>query len=230
MTDNIILKNGDVLDELSFISDNYFDMAVIDPPYLLNKTTGGISKTGLVDKWQGNIKGSDRKVNIQNDIKFEEWLPEVYRVMKGNSHCYIWTNDKNLADLQRAAEKVGFRLHNILIWKKSNITPNRWYMKNCEFILFLYKGKAKPIKNKGCSHFFEYKNKNGKDKLHPTEKPVDLIKELILNSSDENDLVLDCFMGSGSTGVACIETNRRFYGIEIDEKYYKIAEERLKKV
>ena len=230
MTDNIILKNGDVLDELSFISDNYFDMAVIDPPYLLNKTTGGISKTGLVDKWQGNIKGSDRKVNIQNDIKFEEWLPEVYRVMKGNSHCYIWTNDKNLADLQRAAEKVGFRLHNILIWKKSNITPNRWYMKNCEFILFLYKGKAKPIKNKGCSHFFEYKNKNGKDKLHPTEKPVDLIKELILNSSDENDLVLDCFMGSGSTGVACMETNRRFYGIEIDEKYYKIAEERLKKV
>ena len=230
MTDNIILENGDVLDELSFISDNYFDMAVIDPPYLLNKTTGGISKTGLVDKWQGNIKGSDRKVNIQNDIKFEEWLPEVYRVMKGNSHCYIWTNDKNLADLQRAAEKVGFRLHNILIWKKSNITPNRWYMKNCEFILFLYKGKAKPIKNKGCSHFFEYKNKNGKDKLHPTEKPVDLIKELILNSSDENDLVLDCFMGSGSTGVACMETNRRFYGIEIDEKYYKIAEERLKKV
>ena len=230
MTDNIILKNGDVLDELSFISDNYFDMAVIDPPYLLNKTTGGISKAGLVDKWQGNIKGSDRKVNIQNDIKFEEWLPEVYRVMKDNSHCYIWTNDKNLADLQRAAEKVGFRLHNILIWKKSNITPNRWYMKNCEFILFLYKGKAKPIKNKGCSHFFEYKNKNGKDKLHPTEKPVDLIKELILNSSDENDLVLDCFMGSGSTGVACKNLKRNFIGIEKDEKYFKIEKERLSKL
>ena len=229
MTD-IVLKNGDVLDELSLIEDCYFDMAVIDPPYILNKTTGGISKTGLVDKWQGNIKGSDRKASIQNDIKFEEWLPEVYRVMKGNSHCYIWTNDKNLADLQREAEKVGFRLHNILIWKKSNSTPNRWYMKNCEFILFLYKGKAKPIKNKGCSHFFEYKNKSGKEKFHPTEKPVDLIKELIQNSSDENDLVLDCFMGSGSTGVACMETNRRFYGIEIDEKYYKVAEERLKKV
>lgn len=227
MTD-IILKNGDVLDELSLIEDCYFDMAVIDPPYILNKTTGGISKTGLVDKWQGNIKGSDRKASIQNDIKFEEWLPEVYRVMKGNSHCYIWTNDKNLADLQREAEKVGFRLHNILIWKKSNSTPNRWYMKNCEFILFLYKGKAKPIKNKGCSHFFEYKNKSGKEKFHPTEKPVDLIKELIQNSSDENDLVLDCFMGSGSTGVACIETNRRFYGIEIEDKYYNIAVERLK--
>ena len=102
-------------------------------------------------------------------------------------------------------------------------------MKNCEFILFLYKGKAKPIKNKGASQFLEYRNKNGKEKLHPTEKPVDLIKELIYNSSNENDIVLDCFMGCGSTGVACIETNRRFYGIELDEKYFKIAEERLKR-
>ena len=227
--EDIILKNNDILEELSKISDSFFDMAVIDPPYILNKTTGGVSKIGLVNKWQGNIKGSDKKSSILNDIKFEEWLPEVYRVLKDNSHCYIWTNDKNLADLQKEAEKVGFRLHNILIWKKNNSTPNRWYMKNCEFILFLYKGKAKPIKNKGASQFLEYRNKNGKEKLHPTEKPVDLIKELIYNSSNENDIVLDCFMGCGSTGVACIETNRRFYGIELDEKYFKIAEERLKR-
>ena len=100
-------------------------------------------------------------------------------------------------------------------------------MKNCEFILFLYKGKAKPIKNKNSSQFLEYRNKSGKDKLHPTEKPVDLIKELILNSSEENDLVLDCFMGSGSTGVACIETNRRFFGVEIEKGYFDIAEKRM---
>lgn len=227
--DNIEIKLGNVLEELRLVENEVFDMAVIDPPYLLNKTTGGISKTGLVDRWQGNIKGSDRKASIINDIKFEEWLPLVYQKMKKDSHCYIWTNDKNLADLQIEAEKVGFRLHNILIWKKNNLTPNRWYMKNCEFILFLYKGKAKPIKNKGSSQFLEYKNKSGKEKLHPTEKPVDLIKELILNSSEENDLVLDCFMGSGSTGVACIETNRRFFGIEIEKEYFEISKERLAK-
>ena len=227
--DNIEIKLGNVLEELRLVENEVFDMAVIDPPYLLNKTTGGISKTGLVDRWQGNIKGSDRKASIRNDIKFEEWLPLVYQKMKKDSHCYIWTNDKNLADLQIEAEKVGFRLHNILIWKKNNLTPNRWYMKNCEFILFLYKGKAKPIKNKGSSQFLEYKNKSGKEKLHPTEKPVDLIKELILNSSEENDLVLDCFMGSGSTGVACIETNRRFFGIEIEKEYFEISKERLAK-
>ena len=227
--DNIEIKLGNVLEELRLVENEVFDMAVIDPPYLLNKTTGGISKTGLVDRWQGNIKGSDRKASIINDIKFEEWLPLVYQKMKKDSHCYIWTNDKNLADLQIEAEKVGFRLHNILIWKKNNLTPNRWYMKNCEFILFLYKGKAKPIKNKGSSQFLEHKNKSGKEKLHPTEKPVDLIKELILNSSEENDLVLDCFMGSGSTGVACIETNRRFFGIEIEKEYFEISKERLAK-
>ena len=227
--DNIEIKLGNVLEELRLVENEVFDMAVIDPPYLLNKTTGGISKTGLVDRWQGNIKGSDRKASIINDIKFEEWLPLVYQKMKKDSHCYIWTNDKNLADLQIEAEKVGFRLHNILIWKKNNLTPNRWYMKNCEFILFLYKGKAKPIKNKGSSQFLEYKYKRGKEKLHPTEKPVDLIKELILNSSEENDLVLDCFMGSGSTGVACIETNRRFFGIEIEKEYFEISKERLAK-
>ena len=69
---NIELKLGDVLEELRLVEDNIFDMAVIDPPYILNKTTGGISKTGLVDRWQGNIKGSDRKASIRNDIKFEE--------------------------------------------------------------------------------------------------------------------------------------------------------------
>lgn len=225
--DNIEIKLGNVLEELRLVENEVFDMAVIDPPYLLNKTTGGISKTGLVDRWQGNIKGSDRKASIINDIKFEEWLPLVYQKMKKDSHCYIWTNDKNLADLQIEAEKVGFRLHNILIWKKNNLTPNRWYMKNCEFILFLYKGKAKPIKNKGSSQFLEYKNKSGKEKLHHTEKPVDLIKELILNSSEENDLVLDCFMGSGTTAKMAQKNNRNYIGFEISKEYCDIAEGRL---
>ena len=79
---NIEIKLGDVLEELRLVENEVFDMAVIDPPYLLNKTTGGISKTGLVDRWQGNIKGSDRKASIRNDIKFEEWLPLVYQKMK----------------------------------------------------------------------------------------------------------------------------------------------------
>lgn len=221
------IYNDDALNALSKIDSNSIDLAVIDPPYRLNKTTGGISSTGLTHKWQGNLKGSDVKASIENNIKFSEWLPEVYRVLKDSSHCYIWTNDKNLADLQKEAEKVGFKLHNILIWKKNNCTPNRWYMKNCEFILFLYKGKANPINDKGCSQFFEVKNKSGNVKYHPTEKPVSIIEKLILNSSNENDTVLDCFMGSGTTGVACKNINRHFIGVEVDRKYFDIAKDRI---
>lgn len=222
---NLIL--GDALQELKKLDDSSVDLVVTDPPYKLNKTTGGVSKTGFVDKWQGNIKGSDKTASILNDIKFSEWLPEVYRVLKDNSHCYIWVNDKNLSDLQKEAEKVGFRLHNILIWHKNNLTPNRWYMKNCEFILFLYKGKAKPIKNKNSAQLFEVKNKSGKNKLHPTEKPVEILKCLIENSSNEHDIVLDPFMGSGTTGVACLYTDRYFVGIELDKKYFDVAEKQI---
>lgn len=68
------------------------------------------------------------------------------------------------------------------------------------------------------------------NKKHPTEKPVELLKVLIENSSNEGDIIMDCFMGSGSTGIACINTNRKFVGIEIDKKYYDIAVERIKKI
>lgn len=68
------------------------------------------------------------------------------------------------------------------------------------------------------------------NKKHPTEKPVELIKILIENSSEEGDIVMDCFCGSGSTGVACLETGRKFYGIEIDKKYYDIAVERIQEI
>lgn len=68
------------------------------------------------------------------------------------------------------------------------------------------------------------------NKKHPTEKPVELLKILIENSSEEGDIVMDCFMGSGSTGVACIETNRKFLGIEIDKKYYDIAVRRIQEI
>lgn len=68
------------------------------------------------------------------------------------------------------------------------------------------------------------------NKKHPTEKPVELLKVLIENSSNEGDIVMDCFMGSGSTGIACINTNRKFVGIEIDKKYYDIAIERIQEI
>ena len=224
---DIELLNDDCLTILKGISTNSIDLVITDPPYKLNKTTGSMTSTSKAEKWQGNLKAGDKTANIINMVKFSEWLPEVYRVLKKDAHCYIWINDKNLIDLCNEAEKVGFKLHNILVWKKNNVTPNRWYMKNCEFILFLHKGKSFPIRNMGDAQLYECDNINGKDKLHPTQKPIEYLERLIIKSSNEFDTVLDCFMGSGSTGVACKNLNRKFIGIELDDNYFNIAKERI---
>jgi site-specific DNA-methyltransferase (adenine-specific) len=128
--------------------------------------------------------------------------------------------------LQREAEKVGFAYQNTLVWDKGNVTPNRYYMGACEFILMLKKGKSRTINNPSCSNILRVKNKVGK-KYHPTEKPVELMRILIENSTDTGDMVLDPFMGSGSTGVACINADRNFIGIELDEQYFNVAQDRI---
>ena len=223
----IELLQGDCLELMQSIPNESIDLVITDAPYRLNKTTGSATSASKAERWKGNIPVADKKAGIMNDIHFSEWLPIVYEKLKKEAHCYIWANDKNICDIQTEAEKAGFRLHNVLIWKKNNCTPNRWYMKNCEFVLFLHKGKSFPIANLGDAQLFEINNISGKNKVHPTQKPVELLQRLIVNSSTENGIVLDPFMGSGSTGVACVNTGRRFIGIELDKRYFDIAEKRI---
>ena len=219
----------DCLNALRNIPDESIDLVVTDPPYLMNHTSGSSTNASKQEQWQGNLKAADKTANMSNFIKFSQWLPVIYKKLKSSSHCYIFCNDKNVQDVLNESTKTGFKLHNILIWKKNNCTPNRWYMKNVEFIIFLHKGKSFPIANLGDPQCLEINNINGKNKLHPTQKPVELLSILIKNSSKVGDIVLDPFMGSGSTGMACKELNRDFIGIELDEKYFNIAKERIDK-
>ena len=99
-------------------------------------------------------------------------------------------------------------------------------MKNIEFILMFRKGRAKYINNMGSFALINIKGIKG-NKIHPSEKPIELMEHLILNSSNKGDIVLDCFMGSGSTGIACLNTNRKFIGIELDDNYFEIAKKRI---
>ena len=101
-------------------------------------------------------------------------------------------------------------------------------MKNIEFILMFRKGKARNINNLGSKTCIEVDNIIG-NKVHPTEKPIDLLTILIENSSNAGETVLDNCMGSGTTGVACKNLNRHFIGIEKDEKYFEIAKNRIEK-
>src|SRR5690606_700763 len=122
------------------------------------------------------------------------------------THCYVMTNVLNLSSMIQSAEQAGFKLHNVLVWRKNNVTPSQYYMKNAEYILFLRKGKAKYINNIGTKTVIDVNNV--RNKIHPTEKPVELMRILIENSSQVGDTVLDPFAGSGSTLIAGIECGR----------------------
>lgn len=221
----IKLYKGDCLEVMKDIPDESIDLIVTDPPY---RTISGGHNTPKWISGYGNsvLYKNDGKIFEHNDIKHHDWLKESYRVLKKGSHIYIMTNLLNLFTLKEIAEDIGFKLHNLLVWEKNTCNANRWYMKNCEYVLFMRKGKAKSINNASSKTVHKYNNIVG-NKLHPTEKPIELMKLYIENSSNENDMVLDPFMGSGSTGIASKLLNRNFIGIELDDNYFEIAKKRI---
>ena len=146
-------------------------------------------------------------------------------------NTYIWCNKEQLKDYINYFTDKGCNL-TLISWHKTNPLPacaNK-YLGDTEYCLF--------FREKGVKVYGEYKTKktyyttkvNKEDKKlykHPTIKPLEIIKNLIINSSKEGDTILDCFMGSGTTGVACKELNRNFIGMEINEEYYEIAKNRI---
>ena len=154
-------------------------------------------------------------------------MGELFRVLKDDSQCYVFTNTLNLEDMLTKSREVGFKLHNLLVWEKNNNTPSQWYMKNCEYVLFLRKGKAKWINEIGSSKTVHKFNSVLRDKIHPTEKPVELLELYVRNSSNESDIVFDPFMGSGATAIACMNTGRNFIGFELDKGYFDLANNRI---
>ena len=222
------IHRGDCLELMGGLGTESIDLIVTDPPYKV--ATGGVpNETNNVILNKNRPKGilTEHSQLIKIIPKFSDWIPECYRVLKNGSHAYFMINSSNLIELANGIEKAGFKIHNILTWKKNNCTPSQFYMKNCEFVIFCRKGKAKYINNIGDSKtVHEFNNISGK-KVHPTEKPIELMKFYIENSSEENDTVLDPFMGSGSTGVACVNTFRNFIGFEIDANYFNIATKRI---
>lgn len=197
------------------------DAIITDPPYKVT-SRGSSGGTGGILKSEINMSGN---VFAHNNIKFSEWIPKCYEILQNDSHAYFMTNNKNLKEILITIENVGFKIFKTLIWAKDNCITNMYYMDSHEYIIFCRKGKAKKINNCGTKSVLNYANP--KNKVHPTEKPIDMLQVLIGNSSEENDIVLDPFMGSGTTGVACKNLNRNFIGIELDDKYFDIAKKRI---
>ena len=166
-----------------------------------------------------------------NDTDIEDYLPEFYRILRNGSHCYIMCNHVNLIHFLKVIDDSQFHFVKCLIWNKGNKIMGTFYMNCFEYILFLWKGFAKKINNCGTPDilsFYNTKDKNADgSNIHDSQKPIGLMQTLIENSTNENEVVLDPFMGSGTTAVAAIRSNRRYIGFEIDKTYYDLTQKRL---
>jgi DNA modification methylase len=190
---------------------------VTDPPYRL--TSGGKTPGGMQGGWMTDYSNDGSPVIC--DVSWLEIMKLIYDASAKNSDAYVMANDKNVHEALNAANEAGFRFHNLLVWDKVTAVANRWYMKNCEFVLYLYKGAAVRINDAGSKQLYRVPQVD--DSTHPTEKPVGLMAHYISNSTKQGQTVLDPFMGVGSTGVASVRQRRKFVGIEIDRTWFDIA-------
>lgn len=204
---------GDCLELMRSFPDRSVDLVVTDPPYIIETSGAGIYKQAdkqYVKELNGINNGFDEKV-----------LDELCRVMK-KINVYFFCSQKQIIPLLDYFVKKKRCNWNLLCWHKTNPVPacGNKYLTDTEFILF--------FREKGVKIYGEFNTKftyyisplNQKDKKqygHPTIKPIELVQNFVVNSSKEGETVLDCFMGSGTTGVACVNTNRDFIGIELEQ-------------
>lgn len=217
------LINWDTIEILKSMEDSSIDLIVSDPPYKCI-TWGTKQKFGWWFTWIVK-SGNHKNLFKYHSINIKDYIDELYRVLKDWSHCYLMTNNLNLEEFLTESKRAGFKLHNLLIWEKWNKIISRWYMKSFEPILFLRKWPAKKIKN--LWHDAILRHPNPRNKTHPTEKPVSLMQQMIQNSSEIWDIVLDPFMWTWATCIACCKSKRKFIWIELDEDYFNIAKQRI---
>lgn len=229
----IEIHNQCAIEFMGTLGDGEIDLAVYDPPYKVISGGSNEGKSNVWDRPGGVLTKNDGKIFAHNEITPDDYLDELFRVMRDQSHVYMMTNTLGLVNgVLESVQRHGFKIHNLLPWVKNNATPNRWYMKNVEYTIFMRKGKAFAINDKSAKTAMQFPYPLDWDnvkspKPHPTAKPVSLMKTYIENSSKEGETVFDPFMGAGSTGMAAISCGRQFIGCEIDPEFFDLASERL---
>jgi len=221
---------GDWKDLITQIPDGSIDCIMTDPPYVINRSAGG----GSVN----NIKKLDKSLeqldyaNLRNGYDMETFAKEVERVQGGKINAYIWCNKSQIADYFRIyVGQMGCK-YELICWHKQNALPtySNKYLSDTEYCLYFHTGGFTHPQSYNDAKTYDVGFINHKDKKlwrHPTIKPLDIVRRLIRNSTTEGQTVLDPFIGSGTTGVACINENRHFVGFELNEDYFKIANTRI---
>ena len=216
------LYQGDCLEIMGGIKDKSVDLIVTDPPYLMDYQSNRRKKEDRFDK----IKNDK-----ENYMLIQDYLEECHRIMKDNTAIYCFCSWHNIDFFKNEFEKH-FKLKNILVWNKNNHGTGDLkgsYAPKHEFILFGHKGRTL-LREKRIADVIDCPKISSNKLTHPTEKPQDLLEIFIKQSSDVGSIIFDGFMGTGSCGIAAKKLNRNFIGIELDEKYFNIAKNRLENI
>ena len=205
------------------IPDGSVDLVLTDPPYVI-ETSGAVI-------YKQDDKRYVKELGAMKDGFSTQVLDELCRVMK-KINCYFFCSQKQimpLLDYFVTKRKCNW---NIISWHKSNPVPacGNKYLTDTEFVLFFRERGVKVYGSYETKRTFYVTPLNTADKKkfgHPTCKPVEILSNMIINSCKQGETVFDPFMGSGSTGVACVNTGRKFIGIELDQGYFNIAKKRI---
>ena len=208
-----MLFHGDCMNLLKEIDDNCVDLCLTDPPYGIDLTP---------QRENGKFKNT-KVINDDNLTWLPNFVEEIYRISK-NVVC-VFCGWQNIDKFKIEFEKK-FVIKNILVWNKDWFGMGNNYRPNYELILLCCKTNIK-TKSNNKSNILTYRRLSPNKLLHSCEKPISLLKDLIYELSEEEDVIFDPFMGSGSTCLACKELNRRFIGCELDDKYFEIAKSRF---
>ena len=233
------LINGDTFKVLKKIEDKTFDIIFVDPPYFLSNN--GITCSG--GKMISVNKGDwDKSLTLKEKHSFNKrWIKECYRILKDTGTIWISGTLHNIYSIGMALEESGFKILNNITWQKTNPPPNlacKTFTHSTETILWA----RKDLKN--VKYTFNYDamkqmnaNKQMKDVWttsltkpsekkqgkHPTQKPLEILDKIILASTKENDLILDPFCGSSTTGISAVKLGRKYIGIDNEKEYLDLS-------
>lgn len=225
----INLMRGDCLERMKEIDSGSVDMILTDPPYELSKSSGG----GMMGKGGRKFMQEVKEDGMIDGINTSMFLNACLSLFdKKQKFCGVFTcSTKQIIEYISWAEENNLQ-YGVGVWHKTNPAPlcNCKYLNDVEYWVYIKGNKSKILGSYHSKSMVFTSKVNKKDKVefgHPTCKPIELMEKFIINHSIAGQTILDPFMGSGSTGVACVNTGRKFIGIEMDDKYFEIAKERI---
>ena len=225
------LWHGDCFEKMKQIPDHSVDLILCDPPYNLAKYSTGNMTFGWRGQVNNDVADWDKKTLNPADL-----VDEFKRVLTPKGNIFIFCS-YNLIGKFHEAFNAEFETFQFMVWHKTNPIPcirKSSFLNSCELIVCLWnKGHTWNFTKQTEMHnFIEAPICAGKERLqnpkHPTQKPLAVLEHIIKIASNPDDVVLDMFMGVGSTGVAALKNKRRFIGIELEPAYFKAAEQRIK--